>query len=97
MGVLWNSSTPAVGGKRSRKGWKEFRGVIEIGGGGGAGRETGQSEVGSARGGVYCHEESNSRDAARRVQRDCGDCVARFEEGERCREEVGNSEGVWFV
>src|SRR6266478_1807295 len=97
MGVPLNSSTPEVGGKRSRKGWKELSGVIEVGSGRGAGRETGQSEVGSARGSVHRNEKSNSRDAAGRVERGCGDCVQGFEEGERCREKVGNSEGVWFV
>src|SRR6267154_5664497 len=43
MGVPLNSSTPAVGGKRSRKGWKAFRGMIEVGSGGG--RDVKQGKV----------------------------------------------------
>src|SRR5260370_13109667 len=94
MGVPLNSSTPAVGGKRSSKGWKESSGVIEVAVGGGARRETGQGQVGSAGSGVYCNEKGNSGDAAGRMERDCSHCVARPEEGERCSEEAGNSQGV---
>src|SRR5258707_1472807 len=43
------------------KGWKRKRGVIEVGGGG-ASRETGQGEVGSAGCGVDCDEKSDSGD-----------------------------------
>src|SRR5260370_29258497 len=94
MGGPLNSSTAAVGGKRSSKGWKESSGVIEVAVGGGARRETGQGEVGSAGSGVYCDEKGNSGDAAGRMERYCGDCLARFEKGERCSEEAGNSQGV---
>jgi len=57
---------------------------------GGASRETGQGEVGSAGCRVDCDEESDSGNAEGGVERDCGNCVERFEEGGRGGSEAGD-------